>query len=407
MSTNYTNTNQEKTRILFLKRLMYRLRLKAMTPGSLVDFNLGEKFLFGRVDRFFVPIEMREPLKAPLFAGFKSFRQTSGTQSSAQALSFVVDAFEDMSREFQKCVNKGLISADDPFLSNLNVYKAHVDHKSLYIDYLDTYLETLKGLFDKDGIKVRDFKDFLVYLMPYLEKIIKTVPFTKPAYIKSRRCPILCSGLAIEIADLDPINDDEKITKFIESKNWGFYVNACNSYGFMIDEFVPWRIVCDIDAPGMLKRSAKYFSPTTNSVIKNNYIHAHNQYFENFGASLLRLYNMVKYPEFYIYEQCNGSTIKKSVNPLSYTTEEFEKEFDEIYFLRLYCKIRFLEEESQFSTNEQDKLINDCVHAVGYAGIRKSLIIFERILNKTFDYRGSASYINKQMQAIKDDLPND
>ena len=75
--------------------------------------------------------------------------------------------------------------------------------------------------------------------------------------------------------------------------------------------------------------------------------------------------------------------------------------------MRLYCKIRFLEEESQFSINEQDILINDCVRAVEHAGIRKSLMIFERILNKTFDYRGSASYINKQRQAIKDDLSND
>jgi len=382
---------------------MYRRQL-AGQARNLVDFNLGEKYLFGRVDRFFVPIQTRNPREAALFAGFKGFRSSAGAQQSYEALSFVVDAFEQMALQFEKCAAKGIIDTKDPFLSSLQVHKAHVSHESLYSDYLDIYLNTLKDLFDADKIKVRDFKEFMQHLVVYLERTLHTVPFTKPAYIKSRRCSIMTSGLAIEIADLDPVNDDEKINQFVNSKNWAFYVNACNDYGFMVDQFVPWRIVCDIDAPGMLKLSAKYYSPTTAAVLHNNYEHSHNKYFENFSSILLRLYNMVKYGSFYAYEECNGKVRRKMVIPLSYTLEELQAEFDEAYFLRVYCHLRFLEEESEFSINEREMLTNDCLRATEQVGLRASLIVFERILNKTFDYRGSASYIERYRRLVRDDI---
>ena len=44
------------------------------------------------------------------------------------------------------------------------------------------------------------------------------MPFTYPSFIKSRFCDIMCTGLAIEIADLRYPNDLAKVENFIHQK---------------------------------------------------------------------------------------------------------------------------------------------------------------------------------------------
>ena len=63
-----------------------------------------------------------------------------------------------------------------------------------------------------------------------------------PAYTKSTRNSLTNTGLCIELADVDYDNDEQKVSDFVNSKNWEFYVNTCNSYGFMIDTNTPWRL---------------------------------------------------------------------------------------------------------------------------------------------------------------------
>ena len=67
-------------------------------------------------------------------------------------------------------------------------------------------------------------------------------------------------------------------------------------------------------------------------------------------------------------------------------------------------KIRFLEEESQFTENQMDIMVDDCIEIYLQAGLRKSLSVFERILNKTFDYNGSLSYIINTASAPEEQI---
>jgi len=66
-----------------------------------------------------------------------------------------------------------------------------------------------------------------------------------------------------------------------------------------------------------------------------------------------------------------------------------------------------LEEETNFKEAEQNILIDDCVELAIGSGTSEALLVFERILNKPFDYRGSMSYINKHIQAVENDISND
>ena len=76
--------------------------------------------------------------------------------------------------------------------------------------------------------------------------------------------------------------------------------------------------------------------------------------------------------------------------------QEISGTIDDFYALELYCKIRFIEEESHYTPTEQFQLIDD-VMELARMDIGRALYGFERILNKTFDYSGSLSYINERL----------
>ena len=399
MSEIYAESNDEGAKALFYKRIRYMGRLFETGYSNLVNFNHGEKFLYGRVDRNYVPMVLNKTN-----GRLKKFNKTIAQERGLSALNFVVDAFKDMAQQFDKCASTGKIDTTDPFLSSLKVYKAYQNPTKLYQDHKKTYFDAIKSIFENEKIKVKNFDEFANNLMPILEKTAKRTPFTKPAFIKSRRCASNCSGLVIEIADLDVANDQEKIDRFINSNNWNFYLNACASYGFMVDYAIPWRLVADIGTypahSPMLDYAAQYGLSNTNEIIFNTYEHAHSDYYEFFKYDLLNLYNNVKLDNFIIYEECGDRMISKTFYPIRYTATSFFKKYSEQDLLKMYFKIRFFEEESQFTENEKSLMIDDCIETYTHYGLRSTLLVFEIILNKTFDYRGSLSYIVEQAEAL-------
>ena len=98
-------------------------------------------------------------------------------------------------------------------------------------------------------------------------------------------------------------------------------------------------------------------------------------------------------------EVCNGSTISHTIYPETYTAEGLKEKYSPEYFIDLYCRIRFFEEESQFSPDEQASLIDDCLEMSHLETPIAALKVFEIVLNKPFDYRGSLSYIRESNKA--------
>ena len=398
----YTKSNKEKTRQLFEQRRAYGVELARTSHSNLVDLNFGEKFMYGRVSRLFVPMAIADDRTK-----IKKFNITNGPEKDLGAINFVVDAFNDMLRQFQKCVYTRKIDPTDPYLSNLRVYKAYQNPFRMYENYRRRYFGTLSVAFKNQKIKVRNFNDFARHLTFILEKSTHRSPITRPAFIKSRFCPITCSGLAIEIADLDAANDQEKINQFVNSNNWDFYINACESFGFMVDRRVPWRLVADIGTlpirSPMLEYAGKYGLNTTDEIIADTYKTVHLDYYKKFKSDMLELYNTVKLTRFRVSEECGDRTITKVVIPMRYTMESLIDEYSEEYFLKLYFNIRIFEEESQFTENQKSIMIDDCIELYQQGGLEGSLDSFELILNKPFDYNGSLGYIKEHLDAIEEE----
>jgi hypothetical protein len=407
---------------LYDKRISYDL---TGAPGedriiNLVDFNFGEKYWYGRVDQFNVPVVPFTTLKSRFAPGIqmKNYKPSRADRGIISGLPFVVDAFEALATHLELCALNGKIAPNDPFLSNLKIYKGYEDPRSLYAAYLKDYFEIVAEQFIADSAKVENFDHFIQHLITYLKRGILTYPLTMAGYIRSRHCPVTVSGLVVEIADLSPSNDEEKWKQFGSNPSWFFFVNACNAYGFMVDTRLPWRLVADIDSPIMNEYGAPYGLSSRAMVLRRAFAPAYTEAYDEFKYLLLQLYNRVKVRKFVkkstranLWPDVGVGTsprydaptaceeITEIIYPQTYTKEQLTSQYSSDYFLRLYCELRLLEQEVTPPAHEQAILIDDCLEIAAQKGSYNSLYIFERIINKPFDYRGSLSYIKKSNKA--------
>ena len=408
----YKKHNREKTINLYNKKLIYNKDISTMSPDemlaapdgyeptNLINFGFAEKRLYGRVTRFYHPM-----IPSSLGATFRSIKRSEESRNPQKALNFVVDAFEKLAMQFDKSTLVGKIDTTDKYLSSLVAYRAYEDPKALYRNHLNIYKNSISGIFAAPFNKgFTDFNQFINKLIPILQKSARKNPFTMPAFIKSSFCPITTSGLVIEIAAENIANDFKKIKLFKKSNNWGYYLNACKAYGFMVDRDIPWRLVADIGSAQMVGFAAQYELTTTDAILDTVYQKAFIDYYKRFKLILLEIYNSVKNTVYETHRCADGTLVTKMVEPTEYTEEVFNREFNDDYFLKLYFKIRFFEEESRFTENEQSILIDDALELAPY-GINHAIEAFERILNKTFDYAGSLSYIKERQKILPTSQP--
>ena len=384
-------TGGEGSFLTYNKRIIYNGTVwpQQVAYSNLTDFNFGEKLLYGRVSRNFMPMYA----SSERLSGLKDVNAALVTSNQQLAFDFVIDAFKDLQFQFEKKVANNKIDPNHKFLSHLRVHKSYEDPFELFAEHQKTYTDTIVQFFKEKNIKVLNFKEFINHFFEIIQKSLPTIPFTFSAYIKSKYCPANVSGLVIEIADEDYFNDLSKIQNFVDSDSWEFFLNACSSYGFMVDKNIPWRIVADIGSNEMLNYSSNYISPVnTNSLISSYYERPDILYFDKFVLYLHNLYHKVILKNITHLEICNGRTIRRYVTPEKYTINDLKSIFSEKRFLKLYFDIRILEEEKQFSDSEKSRLYTDSFSVYNIKDLADSLFLFENIVNQPFDYRGSLSY---------------
>ena len=392
MSKLYRKRNSESSKDLYEKKLIYNLKTQLIgNPKALVNFNFAEKFLYGRVNRLYVPI-----IASNETVSVKNIK-SSHSQNTTMALEFVVDAFEALCRQFQKHILTGNISTNEQFLSDINAHSGYVSPNKLYDKQVALFIQAFKEIVNERKIRFSNFDEFINKIMPYITQTIKKNPITLSGFVKSRFCPITSTGLAINVSNLTPVNDVLKVAHFYESTNWQFYLNTCQSYGFTVDRNNPSVIVADIASAEMLEYARAYGIFSTDDILNMAYKPAHHDYLEKLKVIFFKMYSSLKVKHYHVETFITPSLSRHvKVKPINYTYEKFINEYNDEYFINLYCNIRFLEEESDFREDEKIRIIDNTIE---YAqnNINKALDSFELILNKTFDYRGSLSYYKDRL----------
>jgi len=395
MSELYVEEENETTLTIFNKRVIYDFESRNENYTNLVDFNFGEKFLYGRVTRKFKPIYFNNN-----FVKLKTFNPINSQGTPPQAINFVVDMFNRLSIQFDKCAATGKINPNDPFLSSLKVYKGYENPIELHGSFLQAQLNAFSRQLKLSRYKT--LQEFMIKFEALVEESLKLYPITFSGFVKSRFCPISVSGLTIEIADSSYFNDNAKIQEFINSPNWEFYLNACRSYGFMIDKLIPWRLVADIGTNECLEYSRNYRLLNTNQILNDAYGRTDLIFFNKLKFYILNLYNQnaSTYSESY---DCNGIQRTRYVEVPQLTIQQFDKIISEERLLRLYLKMRMKEEDKNLFQGQKTKLVQDTVELYKIKNLSYALDYFENIVNQPFDSDGSLSYINERQKRLRED----
>jgi hypothetical protein len=397
MATFYKESNNETAQDLYDKSTLYLAEMSsyAQKYSCVVDFSFAEKAFYGKVNRNFVSIEPN------VIAQFKKLPNSQGIAGSAEVMSFVADAFAGLSRHFQRSIQIGAIRKDDPYLSNLVAFDGYQKPSAAYSNYFNTLTQALSSVKNQKQINIKDFDEFLDFFIDFSKEVGSRFPVTKSGYIRSRFNSLMNSGLAIEVSDIVYENDNEKIESFVNSPNFEYYLNACNSYGFMVDVRAPWRIVADIDSIAMRDFASRYGYRNPDSVLLTAFKKSHDSGFRQFSQQLLSIYNTIVdiYTEF---ENCGDKVKAIIVEPKQYTIEQINNLYNEDYFIKLYCMLRLTEEEDKHSKAKQDQIITDTLNLSRAKDLRTALGRFERFVSQPFDYRGSLSYLIREQEKRED-----
>ena len=307
-----TQNNSERTHDLFYKKMIYNraVRNQSVPAINVVDFNYGEFIFYGRMNMDHIPVSMVNPRNLGVF------RSSNTPERPQQAFNFVVRVFEGMAAQFDKDAMRNKISPDEKYLSKLSVYKGYQSPLARYTQYKNTYFEEIARSIKSSTRpeNLTNMTQFLTVLEGEISKTISEVPFTYPSFIKSRFCDIMCTGLAIEIADLRYSNDFAKVENFINNPNWPYYVNTCNSYGFMIDKRYPWRLVADINSEIMIREANKDIAIYVGGypLMELGFSFTSRTYLLTIIEDLLHLYGLCVDPEYHERKYCNNGQVVRT-----------------------------------------------------------------------------------------------
>jgi hypothetical protein len=397
MATFYKESNSEPTEDLYDKSLIYLALMEeyAQTYSCVTDFAFAEKAFYGKVDRNFVSIEPNQIFR------LTRIPNTFSTNNGVEVASFVADAFAGLSRHFQRSIQIGAIRRNDPYLSNLVAFEGYTKPSIAYEEYFNTVIASMSRVKQIKNVNFRNFQQFIDFFIDFSKSVAGRYPITKTGFIRSRHNSLLNCGLALEVTDIAYENDNEKVESFINSPNFEYYLNACNSYGFMVDASAPWRIVADLDSVAMQEHASRYGYINTDSIISSGYKKTHNSSFRQLPEQMLNIYNQISsyYTDF---EKCDGNLRSLLIEPKQTSLEEINNSYNESYFINLYCVLRFIEEENKYSSAKQKQIITDTINLSRINNSRTALRYFEKFISQPFDYRGSLSYLNKARRLRED-----
>ena len=228
----------------FYKRLAYTVYschdIREDTLPTMMDFNVFEGLLYGRVDTNYRCVEV-VPSRLVEIEGTKN----------KYVLPYVAAAFSEFKKEINTAIINGKIR-NAPFLENMEVARAFTSARNAYVlnlsilgsRFLNFYIKTRR--LDE----IRDFDSFMIKFTDFVLETSLINPISSPAFLMSKSCSILSTGLAIDLQEFDASLDEEKM-KIITSPFFQFYVDVATKFGFYVDKNYPCRLVANLSSRAM------------------------------------------------------------------------------------------------------------------------------------------------------------
>jgi len=330
-------------------------------PGVKI-FDLHKKhLLYGRIDKDGDAIHLDD-------SNLKTLH--GGTAETHLAVDFVCKAFSDMKKNIRSAANKGFISKDGIYPTNVRAFKSWSNGdleysynqylNKLYTTFVDSYLSV-----GRRGEKIKNYKDFVREFLKFVLRTAEYFPITKTGFITSIHCSPFVSGLMLEVAqESHGLQNNTRILDYVNDRSFTFFVNEVKKFGFMVDKNAPWRLVFNLASglkdkeEGKLTGGQLYmdqFAVNYENIFQTYYRKAYLDEHLNLKNKLYSLYDAF-YLQFSTYEslqyitdnsgRCNkvkmvGTRKDREPPPVILSTQENDE-----YWLKILLKLRLAETKS-------------------------------------------------------------
>ena len=375
MNNKYKATNKEKSTIkLTQQRANYRLQAfkdeLGEVPQNVVKFNFAERTQYGRVDENMNTI----------YPDDSQMRMLPNDEEAVFVMDFLHEPFTLLQNKMKQATMMKLIP-NDPILSQMKPMRGYENPRNLYLDYIDEYLSIYNSSLDKSNIS--NYESWVNDFFQWTKRNGERFPLTFSNFHRTKLSNIYTSGLAISIAELDKDNDPIKENLFLNNKTLEFYLNAAKQFGFSVSKESPWLLVADLNSPALLLYLNNFNLSSVNEIFSEKYF---NCFYKD--RDLLRQVLESSYKEFvrdnkfkkeFKINKCNNINI----NNIIYNNNINNIKYNNSFYNKLYIIARGLEERSEYSSAELDRII-------------KNSEIFEKKLDK----EQAMSYTNDQFRKL-------
>jgi len=219
-------------------------------------------FKYGMMNRNHEPITIIASQEDEVLQNFPNLAD------DVMVLPFVAQAFNDFREHYTKFIEGGRqnVVHYPKYIIGVVPIRGYVNFSTefaRYVNYNMTIykaqmaLEIAAAARESSLPRLRQGTPNPMSYQTFLEKFFETFeergqefPITKSGFITSSHCSILTSGLCIELAE-EEYNIDEPKGEMVTTTNYECFADHANEYGFLIDKYVPWRIVADLNSPVM------------------------------------------------------------------------------------------------------------------------------------------------------------
>jgi hypothetical protein len=315
---------------------------------------------------------------------FVSERFLKGTKSSIGGLilvhNFVSDAFADMSEYFKSAYRLRKIKIQGSPYSQLQPVAGFSSMHKAYANYLSKFnlvlIEYLKEI--KAQKTVLNFDDYIRYFLNFLSIQKGLIIFTRSKFITSKFTNQMITGLSLSLDGENYDNDLAKYNKFYLDPNFPFFLETCRRFSFLVDKNAPWTVHFDFNNPYSSEYLKKYIpiaSPP--NLLKNKEKIFETRYYKAFftDIKILKTFLHHSYISFILNEnsysliedvtECGNPIIKREERP-EISLKKVETEYNNIYWLKLYFRIRLLEERLELQPAKYNKTVLDMENILKY-----------------------------------------
>ena len=250
-------------------------------------------------------------------------------------------------------------SLQSNFLDSFTPKKAWQSAPTLF----DTYFENnIYNAFLNNFLsnkRINSFNCFVKEYKNFCKLVAEDVSLTFSSFILSNNCTNKISGLIIDLTNDSHSNTEIKVNDYFNDSQYIKFLNICGSHGFKVNRNAPWQLVADLSNEQMkIYAAAEGIQTADNGLFDTRYYRASIIGYENFKNYLWQMYAdwfavNTTYSKIEVESKFNSSSpmysqfTTKKINELpvelSVDKSDLFEKYNELYFLKLYFRIRLIE----------------------------------------------------------------